>query len=66
MDKPGASSFWAPGFNMDMNKPEQFLYEFCRGSLLTKYVKLLLQPRQKEKNLINWEEVHPIAITKNS
>ena len=49
MDKPGASSFWAPGLNMDMNKPEQFLYEFCRGSLLTKYVKLLLQPRQKEK-----------------
>ena len=49
MDKPGASSFWAHGFNMDMNKPEQFLYEFCRGSLLTKYVKLLLQPRQKEK-----------------
>ena len=28
MDKPGVSSFWAPGFNMDMNEAEQFLYEF--------------------------------------
>ena len=65
MDKPGASSFWAPGFNTDMNKPEQFLYEFCRGSLLTKHVKLLLNLFRK-KNLINWEEVHPIAIAKNS
>ena len=51
MDKPGASSSWAPGSNMNMNEAEQFqfLYEFLYGQPSHKTYKITAQPRQKVK-----------------